>query len=128
MPLLAKRLSKKGSLMADSAFIEKRAFPRFAISIPVTCRTHTEKAIEGRTHDISAGGLGIITEEGLSPGASVGIYLRMADNGGEIYKKGKVAWSRSVDAHKYRAGVQLEEANLKPIPIVLRTIKAQRQY
>jgi Tfp pilus assembly protein PilZ len=114
--------------MPDAAFIEKRGFPRFAIGIPLTCQTNTEKVLEAHTHDISAGGLGIITEEEVPAGTAVDACLRIVDDSGEIYRKGKVVWSSPVAANKYRAGVQLEKADLKPIPIVLRTIKAKRQY
>ena len=115
--------------MNDSIFTEKRVFPRFEVSIPVSyVETHSKNTSEARTHDISAGGVGIITEEELPAGTSLGIYLRMVDDGGEIYRRGKVIWSSPLDVNKYRVGIQLEEPNLKPIPIVLRTIKAQRKY
>jgi len=57
-----------------------------------------------------------------------GIAKVVADNGEEILRKGKVVWSRMVNSIKYRIGIKLEEPNLKPIPIILRTIGNKRKY
>jgi len=115
--------------MNDSSYIEKRAFPRFPVSIPLRyCEPHTNDTAYAQTRDISARGLCMITEEALPPDTSLDIYLKMIDDGGEVYRKGKVVWSNMLTSNKYRVGIELEEPNLKPIPLILRTIKAQRKY
>ncbi len=109
--------------MDNADFIEKRAFPRFPVSIPVDYSDLTShKTAQGYTQDISAQGLGLVTQDKLSVGTSLDICLRIADNGEEIRRRGTVVWSNMLEPEKYRAGIKLEEPKLKPIPLVLRTV------
>jgi len=115
--------------MNDSSFIEKRAFPRFLVNIPLHySESNSKKIAQAETHDIGAAGIGMVTEEGLPVGTCLEIRLRMIDDGTEIQRNGLVVWSSCLNANKYRAGIKLEGPSIKPIPIVLRTIKAQRRY
>lgn len=115
--------------MDGSAFIEKRAFPRFLVNIPLCySEANTDRISQAETHDISAEGVGIIANEYLPVGTYLDIRLRMLDDGTEIERKGRIVWSNCLEANKYRVGVKLEGKSLKPIPIVLRTIKTQRRY
>lgn len=110
-------------------FRERRSFPRFPISMSLAySKLNSDKRASAHTHDISAQGSGIITDEELPTGSSLDICLTMLDDGARIYKRGTVVWSCQLDFNKYRAGVQLEKPCLKPIPLVLRTIRAQRKY
>ena len=109
--------------------MEKRAFPRFPVNIPLNyTENNSQKTGSAQTHDISALGLCIITREKLAAGQRLDICLWMTDNGEQINRRGKVIWSDSFDYYKYKSGVQLEEPKLKPIELVLRTIKTQRKY
>jgi hypothetical protein len=109
--------------MDNSEFIEKRAFSRFPVSIPLEYSASiSEKTGQAYTHDISAQGLDIITNEELPAGTALNICLRMADNGEEIRRRATVVWSDMIEPDKYRAGIKLEEPKIKPIPLVLRII------
>jgi hypothetical protein len=115
--------------MQSSVFTEKRTCHRFAIIIPIIYIDPCSRQITlTRTHDICSTGVGLVTEKELSPSVSLDIYLQMADTGEQIYRKGTVIWSNRVNSSAYRAGIRLEDPHLKPIQIVLRTIKAQRKY
>jgi N-acetyl-anhydromuramyl-L-alanine amidase AmpD len=115
--------------MPNSPFREKRSFPRFTVSIPL-CYTQSDsnRTIQAQTHDISALGLCIVTDEKLPAGDCLGICFQMVDNAEQIYRKGRVVWSGPGDYNKFKIGVQLEEPKLKPISMVLRTIKSQNKY
>lgn len=108
---------------------ERRSYERFAVPIPVfyedanfTART------DAKTNDISVEGLSLSTDKSLIPGTVLDICLQMIDNGEKILLKGRVIWSRIVEFGRYRAGVKIELSKLKPIALVLRTIKSRRKY
>ncbi len=115
--------------MENQSFEEKRAFPRFPVAISLTyLDPNSNKILESETHDISAQGLGITTDEELPSGIYIDINLNMPDNGEKISHKGRVIWSKKIYPLKYRAGVKLEEPKIKPIPLVLRIINHKRNY
>jgi len=115
--------------MEKPSFKEKRAFTRFPIRISLNYfDSNSNKTLESETHDISAQGLGIITDEELPSGTYLQIILKMPDNGEQVSRKGKVIWSKNIYPPKYRAGVQLEEPKIKPISLILRIVTYQRKY
>lgn len=116
-------------MMENMPFNEKRIFPRFTINIPLTfCELRSNTSFAGQTHDISTQGVCMLTERKVSSGSDLDLSLKMVDNNERIYVKGKVVWSCMLDSGKYKIGIQLEEPRLKPIPLVLRTIMAQRKH
>ena len=81
-----------------------------------------------QTHDISAQGLGLITDKKLEPGTCLDLNLQMPDNAEKINRKAKVVWIAVLDSKTNRVGIKLEEQKLNPIALVLRTINYQRKY
>jgi hypothetical protein len=115
--------------MEKISFKEKRAFTRFPIRISLDyLDANSNKTSESETLDISAQGLGIITDEELPSDTYLQIVLKMPDNGEQISRKGKVIWSKKIYPLKYRAGIRLEEPKIKPISLVLRIINYKRKY
>ncbi|MBL7151934.1 MAG: PilZ domain-containing protein [Candidatus Omnitrophica bacterium] len=114
--------------MFNGGFREKRIFPRFPISIEATLMDPSlcGQTIEATTNDISVSGIGIITQQQLTPGTELRICLRMNDNGEEIYLKGRAVWITVVNSQKYRVGIKLEDSDLKPIPLVLRFLNSHQ--
>lgn len=113
----------------QTQFVEKRAYPRYPISIPVSCfLPELNKTVDTCTCDISATGVGIIASDELSPGSWLNLCLQMPDNAEKISRKAKVVWSSMMSANSFRVGIRLEESSLKPIPLVLRAINHQRKY
>lgn len=114
--------------MENLPFTEKRIFPRFTITIPLTFFVQkSDKSFTAQTHDISTQGVCIVANEELPSGLDLDMRIQMMDNNEKICLKGKVIWSCMIDSGKYKIGVKLEEPKLKPIPLVLRTIMAQRK-
>ena len=110
-------------------FEEKRACPRFPVSISVTCyMPDLDKTVDSYTCDISAIGIGMVVNENLPPGTRLDLCLHMPDNGERIMRKAQVVWSNSLGLESYRVGIKLQEANIKPIPLILRTLNYQRKY
>lgn len=103
---------------------ERRRFVRFPLSVSLSYiyLSSTTDQIWVRTHDISVKGMGVMTAEEILPGAYLDLCLSMPDNGQLIQAKGKVVWNNFIEPYKYRLGILLEEAELKPVPLVLRAI------
>ena len=115
--------------MEYSDFKERREYPRFMVSIPACYPSFDfSYPVYAKTIDISNAGLSLVTDRGLSPGENFDICLKMLDNGEEFRIKGKCIWSKAIESGKYIVGFKLEQSKLNSIPLVLRTIKAQRKY
>jgi Tfp pilus assembly protein PilZ len=81
-----------------------------------------------QTHDISAQGIGFITEKKLSANTYIDIQLSLPDTKESLFTKGRVTWIEKIGPHGYRAGVSLEKPELMGISLVLRTIQIKTRY
>lgn len=110
-------------------FVEKRAYPRFPVGIPCSCKgDDCGKEIITLTRDISCHGAGLVVNRNISSGTCIDVCLRMEDNGEIIVRKAVVIWIFKLDEETFRLGIRISEPQLKPIPLVLRTINFQRKY
>lgn len=101
---------------------DRRIFARFAVEFPMKFLDLGEnKEGEATTFDISANGIGIVTDEELQPRNPLELWLKMPDTGDSFYTRGEVVWSRMVDSNKYKAGIHLEHADLMGISRLLRS-------
>ncbi len=72
------------------------------------------------TVDISANGVGIITDEYLSAKTPLEMWLQIPDQHEPLYLRGEVVWSEGLsDTPRQRAGVHLENARLMSLARVL---------
>ncbi|MDD4980043.1 MAG: PilZ domain-containing protein [Candidatus Omnitrophica bacterium] len=100
---------------------DRRVFARINTSFPVRFLDPT-RGIEGRaeTVDISANGLGLVTQENLSSRTPLEIWLDIPDQHEPLYTRGNVVWSQaSSDAGQQRVGIRLEKAELMGLARVL---------
>ncbi|MEK6727072.1 MAG: PilZ domain-containing protein [Candidatus Omnitrophota bacterium] len=113
----------------NGSFKERRSQSRFLAKIPLSFyEPNTPQIVNAQTHDISAQGISIVTSKEIPVGTSLDIYIQMPDTGEKIFRRGKVVWLSSFNHSGYKLGIKLEEPPLKPIPLVLRAIKAYRDY
>ena len=75
------------------------------------------------SHDISSDGVGIIVDRPLMCGEILDITFIMPDNAEQVETRGMVIWVGSPEQQRYRAGVAITDQELRPIPMVLRSIK-----
>jgi len=111
--------------MQNQEFEDKRVFARLPVSLTVKyldLGSNTEG--EAQTQDISAKGIGLSTDRPLSPNSSLEMWLRVPDKGEPFYTRGEVVWASDGAASGYRAGINLERADLMGISRVLRTMKS----
>jgi len=108
---------------------DRRRCDRFEVKLLL--RNHdfqSMREFDGTTRDISTNGIGMVSDKELPVGTSLDIWLHMPDNDEAIHTRGKVAWLMKTGPAQYRLGINLEKDDLKPIPIVLRTIHMRTRY
>lgn len=109
--------------MPEQGHVEKRSLVRFLIAIPLKYAEISIKKLTGNyTYDISGSGVGLITAEELPVKTPLSICLKIPDNGEEIVLETEVIWSKQIEPSGYRSGLKLKYTQIKPIPLVLRTI------
>jgi hypothetical protein len=113
----------KGGEMSLISMSEKRKAARFQVSIPVMQMQYKDASINSHTFDISSDGIGLVMDAELPLGQSLDLDLRMPDTGETIRIRGKAVWMTIAGPGRYRAGIRFETGRLKPIPLVLRTIR-----
>jgi hypothetical protein len=108
---------------------ERRRYPRYEVSIfSRGIDLTTTREIQCSTHDISLNGIGFSGNKSFQSGAKLDIWLYMPDNGEQIHTGGKVVWTSNIGPDRFRYGVELDNAVLQPIPLVLRTIRMRAKY
>ncbi|MCX5701058.1 MAG: PilZ domain-containing protein [Candidatus Omnitrophica bacterium] len=112
--------------MPEGNRTEKREFVRFLIAIPLKYAKMGIKVInDSSVCNISARGLGLIAAEELPVSSPIDVCLKIPDNGQEIPLEAEVVWSKPLGASKHIYGLSLKNAQIKPIPLVLRTIQSR---
>lgn len=112
--------------MPNEGIPEKRKFARFLISIPLKYVKMSIRELTGiAVNDISAQGISLITSEELLINAPLNICLVIPDNGEEVALDAEVLWTKNNGSGYYRSGLIFKDNQIKPIPLVLRTINAR---
>jgi hypothetical protein len=100
---------------------DRRIFERFSIRFPVKfldVATGTEGLAQ--TNDISAKGIGLRTSFALQARTPLEIWLEVPDKGEPLYTRGQVVWAKPEGQNEYRAGINLEKADLMGLSRILR--------
>ncbi len=109
---------KGGEAMQD-----KRIFERFPARFPLRFLDLREnRESQAEVLDVSAKGVGMITREQLQPNTTLEMWLHIPDKGEPLYTRGQVAWSRAQGPNEYRAGINLERADMMGLSRVLRVM------
>ena len=93
-----------------------------SLELPVSyCRVDYVGKNYVHTHDISAEGMGLISDNVLVSGAELEMSLRVPLVDKEFPVQGKVIWSRRY-GNSFRSGISLASAELMEISTILRFI------
>lgn len=112
--------------MQSARFQDRRIFERIPVRFPVDyLNLNSQQNSQAQTYDISADGLGLVTNEDLPACTPVDIRLHISDDQEPFSTKGRVAWSKIAEHNKYRAGIKLDKVELIEISRVLNRIKDQ---
>ena len=101
---------------------DHRIFERFPVNLSARyLNLDTGKEGLASTQDVSAKGLGLLTNEELKLHTCLEIWLEMKDKGDPLYTRGEVVWAKTVNTNNYKLGVELEKADLMGISRVFKT-------
>ena len=101
---------------------DHRIFERFPVNLPARyLNLDTGREGLANTHDVSAKGLGLLTNADLKLHACLEIWLEMKDKGEPLYTRGAVVWIKTADANNYKLGLELEKADLMGISRVFKS-------
>lgn len=75
---------------------------------------------QGRTLDISAKGLGLLTSQKLKSQSPLEIWLEVPNSSDPLYTRGQVVWSRQREGEGYCSGIELERADFMGMSRLLR--------
>ena len=65
-----------------------------------------------------------MTEEELQRYTPLEMQLQIPDKDELLYVRGKVVWSKMIEANKYRTGIKLEKMDLVDLMELLRVLRA----
>jgi hypothetical protein len=107
--------------MEKKAFEDRRVFERFAVQLSSRfINLNTNREGLAKSLDISAKGVGLVTDEEVKEKTPVEIWLDLPDRSAPFYARGQVVWSRVSGEKEYRLGIDLEKADLLGMSRVLR--------
>lgn len=102
---------------------ERREFVRLPISMPLRfLDPKTNEGKETQTHDICAKGVCIWADQELPANVTLEMWLEIPGDGQVRYNKGKVIWSKEVEANRYKVGIGLEKVDLIGVSLILRAV------
>ena len=107
---------------------DRRIFERFPTSISLRyLDLDAHYAGLAQTTDISAGGIGLVTDVKLYKNTPLDLWLNVPDKGEPLHTKGQVLWSDMVAQNSYRVGIRLNRIDLMGMSRVLRTIDMRQK-
>jgi hypothetical protein len=112
-----------GKVMGSESLEDRRIFERFHVNVPIRFfDSANDQEGTAEVFDISAKGLGLITREKLPENTPLEIWIDVPDKGEPLYSRGEVVWSMATNISEFRAGVNLQKADLMGLSRVLRTV------
>ena len=100
---------------------DRRVFARIDAQMPLRFLDPSSgQEGKGDTFDVSANGLGLLTDNSLAIKTPLEIWLDIPDHHDPFYTRGEVAWCEpSHDSPQKRIGIQLEKAELMGLARVM---------
>jgi hypothetical protein len=106
-------------------FEDRRTYERFQLKLPLNCsQENSSEQSNFCAHDISAEGMGVISDKELSPGAEVSMSLHLPSSNKALSAQGKVIWSERLE-DGFRVGINLEQSGLMEVSTILRFLRAK---
>jgi hypothetical protein len=108
--------------MQETNFLDRRIFERIPVKLSLRFLYPTSDTENlAQTQDISAAGIGLVTDRELLPRDHLEMWLQIPDKGEPLHTTGEVAWSNIIEPNKYKVGISLEKVELMEMSRVLRT-------
>ncbi|MCM8799401.1 MAG: PilZ domain-containing protein [Candidatus Omnitrophica bacterium] len=107
----------------EENFVEHRQYERFKIRLEAKLiNLKDKKESSGYTVDLSANGIGLVSNQNFPPDTSLEVRLNNPHNQKSIYMRGRLIWSKPLDESNYRLGIELEDVDLVGLAQVLELI------
>jgi len=113
-------IEKTAAVKGGEDMDDNRVFERFKKEFSARFIGLDGKEGQAQTFDISAKGLGLVTNNELTSKAPLEIWLDVPSSSDPLYTRGQVIWSKLAGAAGFRSGVELERADLMGISRLLR--------
>jgi len=99
---------------------DRRIFERFSLSLPVRFfDLYRQQEGEGKTVDISAKGMGLVTERSLNAYTPLEIWVDIPKSVQPFYARAEVVWSKPLSENLNRVGIEFEQADLMGVAQLL---------
>jgi len=99
---------------------DRRIFERFPLSLPVRFfDLYRQQEGEGKTVDISAKGMGLVTERSLNAYTPLEIWVDIPQSVQPFYARAEVVWSKPLSENLNRVGIEFEQADLMGVAQLL---------
>ena len=107
--------------MQETKFLDRRTFERIPVKLPLRFSYPTsDTECLAQTDNISATGIGLVTDRELVPCTLLEMWMQIPDKGKPLHIIGEVVWSNMIKPNKYRVGISFEKAELMEMSRVLR--------
>jgi len=104
----------------NNHYKDKRIFERFTVKLPVKfLDLESNQEGDGESLDISARGLGLISNYPLKSYVPLEMWLEVDKKSAPFYTRGKVVWVKP-HLNNWRAGVEFEDTQLMEVSRILR--------
>jgi len=105
-------------------FEDRRMFQRFAVDFPLRfLELNSNKQGQAQTVDISAQGIGLVSDKKLTVHAPLELWLEIPDDRQPMYTRGEVMWTQPAEDNKFRIGINLERVEFMGLARALRASK-----
>ena len=107
--------------MEREEFRDKRFFERIPADVSVRFHDRYSNAWGlAKTQDLSAQGVGLVTDKKILLNSPLEIWLPMIERGESFYTRGDVVWSQPLGENQYRVGINLREPEFSGISEVIK--------
>jgi len=108
----------------EMEFDDRRTFERFKLEFHLSCfQGNSPEKFHLHAHDISAEGMGVISDKKLFPGILVNMSFQIPGINKEFPAQGRVIWSKQVK-NCFMTGITLERTRFMEISTILRCLHA----
>lgn len=109
--------------MQEKRFEDRRMFERIpAVFSAGYLDRGSSVSNQAETFDISASGIGMMTNKELAADTPVDVWVDLPHNSEPLHVRGEVTWSKMVEPNKYKVGVLLDTIKLMDMSRILRAM------
>ena len=115
--------------MQDINFGDRRIFERIPAKLTARCiDLYSKNTSLAQTCDISAQGVGLVTDKEFLPHSPLEVWLQSPNNGESLLFGGEVVWTKLIEPNKYRVGINFKKVELMRVSQILRSIVTRARY